>query len=96
MPQMNEISFNTLPESVAILNQKVDKLIILFETKQPEKQAPKIAHSIKDGAEYFHVSLPTFQAWKNKGLVSYQQQGRKLFIDLDETMKLLGNRRAGK
>ena len=60
------------------------------QTVEPQK---KYAYSIQEGADEFHVSTVTFQAWKNKGLVKYIQQGRKLIIDLPGTMELLAKKK---
>ena len=59
------------------------------EPQQPLEPQKKYAYSIKEGADEFHVSTVTFQSWKNKGLVKYIQQSRKLIIDIPGTIELL-------
>lgn len=51
------------------------------------------AYSIREGAEFFHVSPVTFQSWKNSGFVKYTQHGRKLIIDLPGTLELLNTKK---
>ena len=73
---------------------------LLFELKsEPKKElenSKQYAYSIREGAEFFHVSKVTFQVWKNKGLVSHTQIGRKLIIDLNGTLELLSVRKIRK
>ncbi len=51
------------------------------------------AYSIKEAAEFFHVSPVTFQDRKNKGFVKFTQHGRKCIIDLPGTLELLNNKK---
>lgn len=55
------------------------------------KQAPAPAqsrtlHSIKDLAEFLHVSMATAQRYKNEDIIPYIQCGRKCIFDTTEVM----------
>jgi hypothetical protein len=59
-------------------------------TTKPEKQ---YAYSIREAANWFHVSTVTFQDWKNHGFVKCVQHGRKLIIDIPGTLELLSTKK---
>ena len=88
---MIELILTTPEELRQIINECLNEKPA--ESIQPVEPQKKNAYSIKEGAEYFHVSTVTFQLWKNKGFVKYIQQGRKLIIDIPGTMELLACRR---
>lgn len=66
----------------------IETLLAEFK-KVPKIEVKQTAYSIREGADFFHVSPVTFMNWKRKGLVKYTQVGRKLIIDLPGTMELL-------
>lgn len=97
---MNDILQNkpafTLSVGELIEIVKAELTIIQNPTPIPKIEPQKqFAYSIKEAAEYFHISPVTCQSWKNKGYVKYRQQGRKLIIDLQGTLDLLGSKKKG-
>lgn len=86
---MNTELIITTPQQLReIITECLNIRPVEIKTEEPTK---KYAYSIREGANEFHVSTVTFQDWKNRGLVKYIQQGRKLIIDLPGTMELLKN-----
>lgn len=89
---MNNIILSqvAIPELVDLIASEVETRMLRYNS--PKQDTKQFAYSIKEGAEKFGVSSPTFQKWKNDGYVSYAQNGRSLIIDIPDTMQLLKNR----
>jgi len=72
--KMAEIVRKSVREEMASINQ----------VTAPEKS--NTLHSIKELADFLHVSLPTAQRYKNKDIIPYIQCGRKCMFNTADVM----------
>ncbi len=59
-------------------------------------ESTRFVHSLREAAACFDVSVVTFQRWKNEGLFSFTQIGRKCTFDIEKIRIELSNRSNGK
>ena len=76
--KLAEVIRKSVREEMATINQV------------PNSQKSETLHSIKELADFLHVSYPTAQRYKNEDIVPYIQCGRKCIfntVDVMEAMK---------
>jgi hypothetical protein len=67
----NEISFNDMPQAVAYLINKVERLESLLNAKQPETQESDRWFNLEELRQYHpdHPAAPTVYAWVGQSLI---------------------------
>ena len=78
-----------LEEKFEELFQKLEELKNKIEAEKSSKQ-PEGYMSVKEAAEYLHVTLPTIHDWAKRGIIpSHRIESRKLFRreELDASVK---------
>ena len=78
----NDISFNELPQAVAQLINKVDRIETLLTEKQPEPQERDQWMNITDLCAYHpdHPAKPTVYSWIGQRSIPYHKKGKKLMF----------------
>ncbi|MFZ4549475.1 MAG: helix-turn-helix domain-containing protein [Bacteroidales bacterium] len=76
-------TFDNLPQSVDVLHQKFDKLLILFEKlvnaePQPEPDETRF-YGDKELADYLRCNIQTIYRLKKAGKLPFKKYGRKYF-----------------
>lgn len=62
----------------------LEQLNSINQVPAPEKS--NTLHSIKELADFLHVSLPTAQRYKNENIIPYIQCGRKCMFNTADVM----------
>lgn len=94
------ITFETLPQSVEVLQQKVDKLTSLVETLVKAEPAPEPDeirfYGDKELAEYMHCNIQTIYRLKKAGKLPFRKYGRKYYYlrsEIDKAFAGKGGRK---
>jgi predicted DNA-binding transcriptional regulator AlpA len=79
---MQEISFNEVPQALAHLINKVEKIETLLNVKQPQAQESDQWLNLSDLCKYHpdHPAKPTVYAWIGQRLIPYHKKGKKLMF----------------
>ena len=74
------LSFNDVPQAVAHLINKVEKIETLLIEKQPKAQEADRWLSLDDLCNYHptHPAKPTVYTWIGQRLIPYHKKGKKL------------------
>ena len=88
----NEISFNDVPQAVAHLITKVEKIETLLTEKQPQTQETDRWLSLDDLCNYHpgHPAKPTVYTWIWQRLIPYHKKGKKVIFlksEIDSWLK---------
>ena len=79
-----EIKFNEA-ELVELIRKAVREEMVAQKTvAAPEK--PNTLHSLKELADFLHISIATAQRYKNDDIIPYIQCGRKLIFNTNDVM----------
>ena len=73
----------TVRELIEIINCKTQT----EPTPAPPQEKPKYLYSIRELADFLHVSVVTAQKIKNSGTIRYTQTGRKLIFNTLQIME---------
>ena len=94
------ITFETLPQSVEVLQQKVDKLTSLVETLVKAEPAPEPDeirfYGDKELAEYMNCNIQTIYRLKKAGKLPFRKYGRKYYYlrsEIDKAFAGKGGRK---
>ena len=87
-----QISFNELPQAMAYLIQKVERLESALSLNQSEKQESDQWFNLQQLQEYHpdHPAAPTVYAWVGQRLIPNHKHGKKLMFlksEIDEWLK---------
>lgn len=88
---MEDITFDKLPEAVARLFEKLNKIESLLQEQGPTSQ-PEFDQllTIKEAAEFLNLSVPTIYDYVRKGKIPSSKKARRLYFskkDLIEWIK---------
>lgn len=70
--ETNKITFDQLPEAVALLTKEVSELknLLLNRSEQPNQSTDETELlTPKETAEFLRISLPTLWRWQKKGKI---------------------------
>jgi len=89
---MQEISFNDVPQALAHLINKVEKIETLLNVKQPQAQESDQWLNLNDLCKYHpdHPAKPTVYAWIGQRSIPYHKKGKKLMFlksEIDSWLK---------
>lgn len=76
---MTTISFEKLPEAVAELNSKVDRLLESVVNARPQVQAERYL-SVEETADFLNLSVPTIYSKVSKRELPYMKRGKRLYF----------------
>ena len=78
----NEISFNDVPQAVAHLINKVDRIETLLTQKQPQAQDGDRWLNLDDLCNYHpnNPAKPTVYTWICQRLIPYHKKGKKVMF----------------
>lgn len=78
----NEISFNDMPQAMAYLINKVERLESLLNAKQSEAQESDHWFNLEELRQYHpdHPAAPTVYAWVGQRLIPNHKHGKKLMF----------------
>jgi len=78
----DELSFNDVPQAVAHLINKVDKIETLLSTKQSQAQESDQWLNLSDLCKYHpdKPAKPTVYAWIGQRSIPYHKKGKKLMF----------------
>ena len=87
-----QISFNELPQAMAYLIDKVEKLESLISKGQSEKQESDNWFNLQELQNYHpdHPAAPTVYAWVGQRFIPNHKHGKKLMFlksEIDEWLK---------
>ena len=79
---MQEISFNEMPQALAYLINKVDKLETLLNVEQKAQQETDQWLNLNDLRKYHpdHPAKPTVYTWIGQRSIPYHKKGKKLMF----------------
>ena len=86
------LSFNEMPQALAYLINKVDKIETLFNEKQPQTEKADQWLNLDDLCNYHpdHPAKPTVYAWIGQRSIPYHKKGKKLMFlksEIDNWLK---------
>jgi len=79
---MQEISFNEMPQALAHLINKVEKIETLLSVEQKAQQEADQWLNLNDLCKYHpdHPAKPTVYAWIGQRSIPYHKKGKKLMF----------------
>lgn len=83
---LDEITFDKLPEAVAYLIKEVSQLRKLVEEKQKPTITKRIPIGIDEACEIIKKAKPTVYTLVRKGLLPCYKYGKKLYFYEDELL----------
>lgn len=83
---MNEIIVTTPDQLKQIINECLNERKT-EPTPAPQQEQNKYLYSIRELADFLHVSIVTAQKIKNSGSIRYVQHGRKLIFNTLQIME---------
>lgn len=83
---LDEITFDRLPEAVTYLIKEVSQLRKLVEEKQRPTIAKRIPIGIDEACEIIKKAKPTVYTLARKGLLPCYKHGKKLYFYEDELL----------
>ena len=93
-----EVSFNTLPEAVReilervqILNQKIDSLMKSSSSGEDEEISLANCLDNQDVMQKLHISSRTLQTLRTNGTLPFSRIGKKLYYRKNDIQKILSN-----
>lgn len=94
---MVKVSFDTLPDAITYLIEKVEKLETLLE-KHNQAPVPEPASKwmdVKELQAYLpdHPAAPTIYGWIRNGLIPYYKKGKKLSFKRSEIEEWMNSAR---
>ncbi len=80
---MKEITFENIPVAIQELNAKVDRLLILLQTDDPEKKDNDLILT-EEAAELLNLSINTVYAKVSKREIPFMKRGKRLYFSKSE------------
>ncbi len=84
---MNEIIVTTPDQLKQIINECLNERKTELTPASQQEQQTKYLYSIKELANFLHVSIVTAQKIKNSGSIRYIQHGRKIIFNTLQIME---------
>jgi excisionase family DNA binding protein len=79
--KMEKITFDNLPQAVAMLLEKVEKLEAVLCAKQVETKIEEKPMGVKEAAAFLELAVPTIYSKVSRGDLPAYKSGRKLYFD---------------
>ncbi len=79
--KMEKITFDNLPQAVALLLEKVEKLEAVLCAKQSETNIQEKPMGVKEAAAFLELAVPTIYSKVSRGDLPAYKSGRKLYFD---------------
>lgn len=76
-----KISFETLPQAVSLLLEKVESLEQLLKTQQNTKGASDRPMSITEAAKFVNLTVPTLYGFVSKRTIPFSKVGKRLYFN---------------
>jgi len=85
------LSFDQLPQAVAMLTKEVSELkqLLLQKSNQQNTTPPERLLNIQEAAEFLNLSVPTVYSKVSKGELPVMKRGKKLHFSNTELMQYL-------
>ena len=78
---MEKITFDNLPQAVALLLEKVEKLEAVLCRNQTETKIEEKPMGVKEAAAFLELAVPTIYSKVCRGDLPAYKSGRKLYFD---------------
>ncbi|WP_316795281.1 helix-turn-helix domain-containing protein [Pedobacter agri] len=78
---MKKITFDNLPQAVALLLEKVEKLEDVLYGRQSETKIQEKPMGVKEAAAFLELAVPTIYSKVSRGDLPAYKSGRKLYFD---------------
>jgi len=85
------LTFEKLPEAVAMLTKEVGELkcLLIEKQEQPATHQPERFLSIQDAAEFLNLTVPTMYSKVSKGELPVMKRGKRLYFSNTELLAYL-------
>ena len=85
------VTFDQLPQSVAMLRKEVSELkqLLLQKTDQQSTNPPEQFLTVREAADFLNLSVPTIYSKVSKGELPVMKRGKKLHFSNSELMQYL-------
>lgn len=87
----NSLTFDQLPQAVAMLTKEVSELKQLLLQKNDQQAAPPAEQllTVQQAAEFLNLSVPTVYSKVSRGELPVMKRGKKLHFSNTELMRYL-------
>lgn len=87
----NSLTFDQLPQAVAMLTKEVSELKHLLLQKSEQQATPPAEQllTVQEAAEFLNLSVPTVYSKVSKGELPVMKRGKKLHFSNTELMQYL-------
>ena len=82
---MSYISFDSLPQVVSDLNDKIDSIMLLLQSAKPDVKQSDLL-TIQEAASFLDLSKHTLYNKVNKNELPYMKKGKRLYFSRAELM----------
>ncbi|MBD0288405.1 MAG: helix-turn-helix domain-containing protein [Flavisolibacter sp.] len=86
-PTLREVSYNSLPEQIALLHEKLDLLLFQSANKQEPAPLKKVPVGIDRAYEVTGLARPTIYAMAPKGEIPNFKKGGRLYFYEEDLIK---------
>jgi excisionase family DNA binding protein len=82
---MENLDFNSLPQVVFHLNEKVDVILKLLSEQMQKSEEPKDRlMNIQEAAEFLNLSIATIYSFVSKGVIPCMKKTKRLYFSTQE------------
>lgn len=78
---MEKVSFETLPQAVSLLLEKVESLELLLKKQQNTNVASDRPMSITEAAKFVNLTVPTLYGFVSKRTIPFSKVGKRLYFN---------------
>ena len=78
---MEKVSFETLPQAVSLLLEKVESLELLLKSQQQTNGASDRPMSITEAAKFVNLTVPTLYGFVSKRTIPFSKVGKRLYFN---------------
>jgi excisionase family DNA binding protein len=87
-----KLTFDKLPEAVAMLIKEVRELKrLLAEKQEPPTEQPDQLLTVHEAAEFLSLTVPTIYSKASKGELPVMKRSKRLYFSRTELMEYLKN-----
>ena len=90
---MEKVSFETLPQAVSLLLEKVESLELLLKSQQQTNGASDRPMSISEAAKFVNLTVPTLYGFVSKRTIPFSKVGKRLYFSENELTSWIQNGR---
>ncbi len=88
---MKPLTFDSLPEAVAQLHDKLENIERLLQSQSSQNPSTpqKSLLTVREAAEFLSLAVPTVYSMVSRGELPHMKRSKRLYFDRDELMSYL-------